>query len=262
MKFMPIVTAVAIAVAIVLAFLGSGALGSTPINAAAGGALSADATPFAPAGPAFSIWSLIYLGLIAYAVYQVLPAQRASARHAALRIWVILSALLNAAWIGVVQAGSVLASEIVIIALLVVLIRLIAVLPEGVSTRTTDRLITDGTFGLYLGWVCVATTANTAALLRTTGLSTFTGWQLVSAGIVGVVTIIGLGLSLYTKGRIAPALAISWGLGWIAVARTSGEFESPLLVWAAAIAGAAVLVGTIVIRIAAERRHVRAAWGS
>ena len=260
MKLMPILTVVSVTAAIVLSFIGSGALGGTPINAAAGGALSADATPFAPAGPAFSVWSLIYLGLIAYAIYQVLPAQRAAVRHAALRPWASLSALLNAAWIGVVQAGSVLASEIVIIALLVVLVRIMMLLPSSGSTRPTDKLVTDGTFGLYLGWVCVATTANTAALIGTTGLTKFSGWQLVTVVILAVVVAIGVVLALATGGRIAPALTISWGLGWIAVARTSGDFVSPIIVWAAALAGAVVLVATIVIRLVVERRRAKTSW--
>jgi len=260
MKFMPIVTAVSVAAAIILSFIGSGALGGTPINAAADGALSTDATPFAPAGPAFSIWSLIYLGLVAYAIYQLLPAQRASTRHAALRPWASLSALLNAAWIGVVQAGSVLASEIVIIVLLVVLVRLIMLLPTSISTRPTDKLVTDGTFGLYLGWVFVATIANTAALLGTTGVTKFSGWQLISAVILVVVGVVGVGLARATGGRIAPALTITWGLGWIAVARTSGEFASPILIWAAALAGAVVLVATIVIRLVVEHQRAKTSW--
>ena len=36
---------------------------------------------FVPAGYVFSIWSIIYLGLIAYAVFQFLPAQRNNPRH-------------------------------------------------------------------------------------------------------------------------------------------------------------------------------------
>src|SRR5690625_7351023 len=104
--FMPIVTIVAVVVAVVLAFVGSGALGGTPVSEAAGGALSADATPFAPGGPAFSIWSVIYLGLAAYAVYQLLPKQRASTRHARLRPWACASVLFNSAWTGVVQLDS------------------------------------------------------------------------------------------------------------------------------------------------------------
>lgn len=247
--FMPIVTVVAVAVAIVLSFIGSGALGGTPISEAAGGALSADATPFAPAGPAFSIWSIVYLGLIVYAVYQVLRRQRGSARQAALRPWAAASALLNAGWILTVQAGSVLASVAVIVVLLVVLLRILIILKTTRPTSWVDTLVVDGTFGLYLGWVCVATTANIAAWVATTGLDTFPGWQWAAVGILVVVLFIGSALALHSEGRIAPALAIAWGLSWIAVARTSGEFASPMVVWSAAIAAALVLVGTVLVRL-------------
>jgi benzodiazapine receptor len=35
---------------------------------------------FVPAGYVFSIWSLIYLGLIAYSVFQLVPTQRENPR--------------------------------------------------------------------------------------------------------------------------------------------------------------------------------------
>lgn len=260
--FMPIVTVVAVIVAMALALVGSGALGGTPINEAAGGALSADATPFAPAGPAFSIWSVIYAGLAAYAIYQLLPAQRTSARHARLRPWAGASALLNAAWIGVVQADSLWGSVIVIVILLLVLVRIMAILSTGKPATKTDMLFTDGTFGLYLGWVTVATVANVSALIATTGLDKFTGWEWVAVGVLAVVATIGIGLAISTEGRIAPALSITWGLTWIAAGRSSGEFESVLLVWAAAIAAALVLITAIGVRIAAERQAAKAEWGS
>jgi len=259
--FMPIVTIVAVVVAVVLAFVGSGALGGTPVSEAAGGALSADATPFAPGGPAFSIWSVIYIGLAAYAVYQLLPKQRASARHARLRPWACASVLLNAAWIGVVQLDSLWGSVVVIVVLLAVLIRILFILGSGNPTTKTDMLVTDGTFGLYLGWVTVATTANTAALIAgTTGLEKFAGWEGAAVALLAVITAIGIGLGIYTKGRIAPALSISWGLTWIAVARSSGLYESSVLVWAAGIATALVLITAVVVRIAVERKTARTTW--
>ncbi|MBB1024382.1 tryptophan-rich sensory protein, partial [Dietzia sp. DQ12-76] len=86
---MPVVTLLGVAAAIVAAFVGSGALGGTPVADAAGGALSADATPVAPAGSAFSIWSVIYLGLIVYALWQLSPTARRSARQRALRPWAL-----------------------------------------------------------------------------------------------------------------------------------------------------------------------------
>lgn len=258
---MPILTVVAVVAAIVLAFIGSGALGGTAVSEAAGGALSADATPFAPDGPAFSIWSVIYAGLAIYTIYQLLPKQRASARHARLRPWAALSALLNAAWLGVVQLDSIWGSVIVIVVLLLVLIRILFVLSSAEPSSKVDMLITDGTFGLYLGWVTVATTANTAALIANeAGLDTFNGWEWAAAGIIAVVAAIGVGLGVYSRGRIAPALSISWGLSWVAVARTSGGFESPIVVWAAVIAAALVLLGTIGMRIAAEGKTSKTRW--
>ena len=92
---LPIITVLGVAAAIVAAFIGSGALGGTSISEAAGGALSADATPIAPAGAAFSIWSVIYLGLAGYALWQLTPGARRSPRQHAVRPWALASALLK-----------------------------------------------------------------------------------------------------------------------------------------------------------------------
>jgi benzodiazapine receptor len=45
---------------------------------------------FVPAGYIFSIWGLIYIGLIAYAIYQALPAQKTNPRLQATGWWVVL----------------------------------------------------------------------------------------------------------------------------------------------------------------------------
>ncbi|WP_146340680.1 tryptophan-rich sensory protein [Nesterenkonia sp. NBAIMH1] len=240
-------TALAVVVATIAAFFGSGALGGTPIDEAAGGALSADATPLAPAGPAFSIWSVIYTGLVAYAIYQLLPSPRRTARHVSLRPWAAASALLNAAWIWAVQLGSVTASVVVIILLLAVLVRILVLLVRTRSGSWLDLLVTDGTFGLYLGWVCVATVANIAAWVATWGVGQFPGWEWAAGAVAFVAAGIGIALATWARGRIAPSLAIAWGLGWIAVGRTGGSLESPVVVWSAGLASAAVLIATAVL---------------
>ena len=50
-----------------------------------------------PAGYAFSIWSLIYAGLMAYSVYQIVPANLVSQRP--IRSLYIMSCALNCAWL-------------------------------------------------------------------------------------------------------------------------------------------------------------------
>lgn len=50
---------------------------------------------FVPAGYVFSIWSLIYLGLIAYAVFQILPSQRENPRLRQTGWWFVVSSAAN-----------------------------------------------------------------------------------------------------------------------------------------------------------------------
>ena len=54
---------------------------------------------FVPAGYVFSIWGVIYLGLIAFAIFQGLPSQRENPRLRATGWWVALGGLANSIWI-------------------------------------------------------------------------------------------------------------------------------------------------------------------
>ena len=54
---------------------------------------------FVPAGYVFSIWGLIYLGLIAFAIFQALPSQRENPRLRETGWWIALGGLANIAWI-------------------------------------------------------------------------------------------------------------------------------------------------------------------
>ncbi len=89
--------------AIVAAFIGAGVVIGTPIQDAAGGALDSDSTLIAPGTGAFRIWSVIYTGMLAYAIWQALPAQRRDVRQRRLGWWVSASLVLTAAWIFSVQ---------------------------------------------------------------------------------------------------------------------------------------------------------------
>ncbi len=54
---------------------------------------------FIPANYVFSIWSLIYAGLIGYAVYQALPTQRTNERLRRTGWRFVLTCVLNCAWL-------------------------------------------------------------------------------------------------------------------------------------------------------------------
>ena len=113
-----------------------------------------------------------------------------------------------------------------------------------------DALLTDGTIGLYLGWVSIATAANAAAVLTAAGFDGFglspDAWAVF---VLAVASAVGVMLAIVGKGRIAPAISLSWGLAWVAVGRLTGELIStPTGI--AAIASVVVIVAvTAIIRL-------------
>lgn len=257
-----IVVTVSYLVCLIGSMIGVGVFGGTPIAEAAGGALAADATLLAPASGAFSVWTVVYLGLAGYTVLQWFPAPASAARQRRLRLPVAGTMLLNAAWILVVQAGWLWLSVAVIVVLLGLLSRVFVILLRSRPDGLLERVLVDGSLGIYLGWVCVATAANVAAALTGSG---FDGagidpdWWAV--GVLAVVGVIGVALAARSQGRIAVAAAITWGLAWIAVARWDGMPSSVPTAVAATTVAVVVLGVTLALRVHAAAREPRQAGG-
>jgi hypothetical protein len=232
--------------------LGVGIFGGEPVQDAAGGALSADATLLAPAGPAFSIWSVIYLGLALYTVWQWLPGRLHEPLHRRIGWPVAASMLLNAAWLLVVRAGWLWASVAVIAALVAVLGLIIRRRAETTAGDVADAIIVDATFGLYLGWVAVATCANVTAALVDAGVDPGPPWDGVAAALVLLVAGgIGLALARVSGGNPGIGLAMAWGIGWIAYGRLTGEPPST----STGVIALAVAVGLLAVFAVAFVRH-------
>jgi TspO/MBR family protein len=234
--------------------VGLGVIGGTGVAESSGGALAADATLIAPAGPAFSIWSVIYAGLATYTVWQWLPGQATDERHRRTGWLAAASMLLNAAWLLVTRQGWIWVSVLVIAALVVVLGVLVRRLTERPSFGLVETVVVDGTFGAYLGWVCVATCANITAALVSSGVEPGPPvselWAVV---VLAIAAGVGVLLARRLGGRYAVALAIAWGLAWIAVGRASDEPRSSVTAWAAAIAAVVVVVAAVRERGRARR---------
>ncbi len=235
--------------AVVAAAWGSGAFGGPSQPEVGDGALAPDATLLAPGRPAFSIWSVIYAGLVVWAVRQALPGRATDARERATG-WLLLASMLgNAAWLAVVQTGLLGLSVPVIVGLLAVLVALMLTLLRLPAASTTDTVVMDGTAGLYLGWVCVATVANVAAVLADAGVRDLgLGAETWAVIILTVTAAIGVALAVRTRGRLAVAAALAWGLAWIAVARSTGEPASTPTAVAAGAAAAVVVGVTVAVR--------------
>lgn len=258
-RWRQVVVAVSAVLAVVGSAIGSGAFGGTQVQESSGGALAADATLIAPAGPAFSIWSVIYAGLVVLAVQQALPRAATDPRHRATGWWVAASMLLNAAWILAVQAGLLGLSVVVIAALLAVLsVVLVRYLRVPAATRAA-QVVTEATIGLYLGWVSVATLANVTAVLVSAEVGELglgaTAWSVV---VLAAAAALAVAYAVVAAGRPLLALAVGaamcWGLAWIAVARSTGGPIDSVTATAAGVAAAVAILAPVVTVLRARRR--------
>jgi hypothetical protein len=147
--------------------------------------------PFTPAGYVFAIWGLIYVGLIAFSLFQA--AGSAPSRLAGLRPVYVFSAVANVAWLWFWHHQALTASLAVMLMLLVSLAvarRTLTVAPPG--TRAEFWCV-DVPFRLYLAWISIATLANLAVVIvyarGGTGPELATGVSLVmlaaASGIAG-----------------------------------------------------------------------------
>lgn len=129
-----------------------------PLNNKTTGALS-DSFPnlFVPAGITFSIWGVIYLLLLLYCIIQF----RNENSFISVKIgwWFAISSILNAVWIVFWHYGKLSLSLVVMLGMLVSLIYI------NILIKDIPLGIIKASFGIYLGWLCIATIANVTALL-------------------------------------------------------------------------------------------------
>ena len=112
---------------------------------------------FTPAGLTFSIWGVIYLLLLGFVIQQMGRGQ--PGLNASIGWLFVASCLLNAGWILAWHYERLPLSMGIMTGLLVVLILINARL-SGMPLS-----LTRAAFGIYLGWICIATIANATALL-------------------------------------------------------------------------------------------------
>lgn len=234
---------------LIAAMVGTGLFGGTDVNDVQGGALDADSTVLAPDRPAFAIWSVIYVLMIAYAIWQALPGQRSRERQRRAGWWIALTAVLNGLWLVAAQFLTLFATVAAIVLLLIALGITLRVLTVHRGSSVADAVLMDVTVGLHLGWVTLATVANVTAWLAADVAPASWGDAAEPLGIavLVVVALVGIAVGVGTRGRLAPSLAMAWGLLWIGIGRTAGEPESTPVAIAAWIAAAIVILTPVVV---------------
>jgi translocator protein len=135
-----------------------------PINGMNTGQLS-DLYPslFTPAGFTFSIWSVIYLLLIGFAIVQFTVSEKPYFKE--LSLWFWLSCAANCAWILAWHYQFLFASLVIMLTLLYSLVNLFLIVQKDQHVTFLQKVFIQLPFVFYLAWICVATIANTSALL-------------------------------------------------------------------------------------------------
>ena len=131
-------------------------------------------TLFAPAGYAFSIWSLIFIFCIGFVIHQFYLLRTNDPNEFIRRsgIWFSIGNLSNALWVYCWINELLGYSVILIIILLISLVKqMLNLLPDYDNKLTKNRLWIWWPITIYLGWIIVATVACVAAFL------VYIGWN-------------------------------------------------------------------------------------
>ncbi|MEO8574644.1 MAG: tryptophan-rich sensory protein [Pyrinomonadaceae bacterium] len=166
-----------------------------------------------PAGYAFSIWSLIYLGLIAFSIYQILPANLS--RFRSVRSFYIASCAVNCAWLYFWHRDQIALCFVVIVVLWATIGAICYRLRDPESLR--DTWLAKAPFGLYFGWVTAAMFVNLAIMLKFQGVALSpTAETALAVTLIVVAAACAVLVSAKLTNYFYP-LAVAWALTAIAV---------------------------------------------
>ena len=220
-----------------------------PINGLRTGEISAlYPTGFTPAGWVFRIWSLIYLGLLAYALSALFASLAIRRRAAAVTPLFLINAAANIGWIFAWHHQHIGLSLILTGIILATLVAITQILRRRPRQGYSGRVLIDAPFSLYFGWATTAALANLANWFydrQSWPLElAMDEWALVT---VMIATAVYIWMTTVTRDLIYGAVFL-----WVAAGiylRTDGIVE-----WVQLAAAAGGVLVALAIVLAAVRR--------
>lgn len=186
-----------------------------------------------PASYAFSIWGLIYLGLFALGIYQVLPGQRDNTHLDQMGYGLVLASLAQIAWIFLflyrLFSLSVAAMAIILLSLIYSYLNLDV---GRVRVPKLEAWFVNVPLSIYMGWISVATIVNVAIALYTLN---WNGWGIAPSVWTAILIVVAATIAILMRVRhreTAYPLVMIWAL--IAIAIKQGD--EPLIVTTALMA--------------------------
>ena len=198
-------------VAFILVISVNGLANGLPLGGQTTGEISAKyPSLFTPAGFTFSIWGLIYLGLMIFTIYQALPAQRENATIAKVSKLFVANCVANAAWIFFWHYDLLWLSLLMMAAILFTLVQIFRALAAVQAMSIAQRLFVQLPFSLYTAWITVAFIANISAVQMSMGWDDWgmpaMDWTLLKLAVAGAIG----STVIVRKGDIAYILVVAW----------------------------------------------------
>ncbi len=170
-----------------------------------------------PANYAFAIWGLIYLGLISFAVYQALPAQRQNPSLRRMGYLLVVSSCAQIIWVLLFQYRLFALSLVAMLAILLPLIGIYLRLEIGCKrVSRQERWLIHAPLSIYLAWISVATIVNGAIALYHLGWS---GWGIDPQAWTVIMILVGAAIAAAVSLQrvdLAYVLVFVWALAAIA----------------------------------------------
>jgi len=208
---------------------------------------------FVPAGITFSIWGIIYLLIILFAIYLAKDLFKKEKTTKPFlektSFFFILASIANIVWIFLWHYEQVILSllaMLVLFASLLVMYLRLNIGKEEVSLK--EKLFIHVPISVYLGWITVATIANITAVLVTIGWDGFGASEEIWTMLVMIVAAIITILMLIKRKDYAYSAVIIWALIGIYLKRMTNE---PIYGLQTQIAYTAVIAIIIILIVAA-----------
>lgn len=222
-----------------------------PLNGRTTGEISDQFSVFiTPAGYVFSIWSVIYVGLAAYVVWQFTAGRQSQRTQAIARLFII-TCIANIVWLELWHYGQYVVTFAAMVALLAALVILYLRLRLEPPASSREWWCVDAPFSLYVGWATVATLVNLSVVLDIVGRPFDIDAATWAVAMVVLATLIALGVGVQQRDPVYVG-AIVWALTGVAV-----KADQPANVAGVSWAGAAVMGILLLWLLAGARRQAR-----
>jgi len=217
---------------------------SLPLNGQTTGQISGRfPLKITPPGYVFSIWGVIYTGMLGYAIYQALPAQRDNPRLRRVGWLFVLSCVANVGWILLWHYNRPRLALGAIVGILLALVAINTRLGKPLQGPIGERLLARLPFSVYLGWISVATLVNITVLLYDVGWDGATGDQQVwTSAMLALATAMGAGMAI-GRGDATFPLVLVWAFSGIARKQAASELVAPVAQAATAVSAISAAVG-------------------